>query len=312
MPKHRVLMEFAAMPGSASTAGSDSGWTESFYDGTDSTDEVADTNARNLVYHRRGCLTSGWRVSAIRLSRLDNANNLLRKGRLIQLAPGQGQGLAGLAVPVPDEQPWDAINLSIATVGGSRRAYLMRGIGVGVVGASGIYLAPPAFVADSANYASALAGTLVAGDWANRLTTAFSLRTRATPAVTSISGVFTAPVANVNLITDQTKPMIRVPANTVQAGMQVSIVGVVDMPGMNGQWKVTGVAADPLNATFAYAVLAQRRRVQIKSPYTQGGQVTYWLWALDPITGFTIGNGASRKTGRPPQQRRGRRSSRRS
>lgn len=312
MARHRMMMEFAAMPGVTSTAGSDSGWTEAFYDGTDSTDDVADTNARNLAYHRRGCLTSGWRITAIRLSRLDNANNLLRKGRLIQLAPGQGQGLAGLAVPVPDEQPWDAINLAISTVGGSRRAYLMRGIGVGVVGASGIYLAPPAFVADSANYASALAGTLVAGDWASRLTTAFSLRTRSAPQVTSISGVFTAPVANVNLIIDQTKPAIRTPNNTIVAGNTVSLIGIVDMPGMNGQWKVTAIAPDPLNANFQYAVLAPRRRVQIKSAYTQGGQATYWSWTLDPITGFTIGNGASRRTGRPPQQRRGRRSARRS
>jgi hypothetical protein len=277
-----------------------------FYDPADSTDDVAAVNAENLAFYRRRVLTSGWRVTAVRLSQLDASNNVIRKGRLIKIPPANGVG----TYPVnADEQPWDAINLAIATAGGSRRAFLMRGIGSGVVGASGLYLAPPQFVAASALWASALKGNL--GNVGSP-TTVWALRTRTARATTFISNVATSPVVNVNLVINQTNPAIRVPIATVQAGNQVSIIGIIDMPGMNAQWKAVAVQLDPTNNQFNWVLLAPRRRVQIKAAYTQGGQATYWNWALDPITGFTIGDGASRRTGRPPATRRGRRSARRS
>lgn len=298
------------MPGAAATAGSDLGWTEAFYDPADATDQVCTENALNYLTARRNLLTPGWRAVAIRISQLDASNNLLRKGRLVQIVPANGVGTYALAGGVSDEQAWDAINLSIQTLGGSRRAFLMRGIGSNVVGPSGVYLAPPAFVGSSAAYATGLAGRIGGGDFGGPAWGPYALRTRSGRATTNLTGVFTAPVANVNIVCDQTRPMIRVPAATVQAGNQVSLAGILDMPGMNGQWRVTQVQLDPTTINFAYVGLAPRRRKVIKSAYTQGGIATYWNWTLDNISGFTVGAGASRRTGRPPQQHRGRRSAR--
>lgn len=312
MAKHRVLFEVNTASGEAATAGSDAGWTVSFYDPTDLTDEACEAKARRLLTALVRCLTKGYQYMAIRISQLDASNNLLRRGRLIQLAGGSAQGQYQGAAAGLDEQPWDAINLSIATVAGARRAFLLRGIGSNVIAASGRYMAPPGFVLCSADLATALRGGGNPEALILLPETPYALRTRSTTGRTNITGVFTTPVANVNLVNDQTRPMIRVPIGTIVAGNQVSITGVLDMPGVNGQWKVTAVQTDPLTANFQYVLLAPRRRVQIKAVYTQGGQAVYWNWTLDPITGFTIGNGASRRTGRPPQQRRGRRSARQS
>lgn len=317
MAKHRVLFEFSATPGNAATAGSDAGWTTAWYDPADLTDDNAAVKAIQLLNGRLPSLTAGWRCSAIRISQLDAQNNLLRKGRLIQFGGNVKAGTYPAVGGSVDEQPWDAVNLAIATVGGSRRAFLMRGIGSNVVGASGQYLAPPAFIGAAALFAAALAGGGAGGGGFGRFPvilpgTPYALRTRTATAETQLTTVTTVKVDNVNLIPDPTKPLIRVPINTVQAGNQVSIKGVADMTGINGDWKATAVQLDPLNNQFNYVILAPRRRVTVNGIYKQGGVVRYWNWALDNVTGFTIGNGASRRTGRPPQQRRGRRSARRS
>lgn len=309
MPKHRYLFEFNATAGNAQTAGSDAGWTESWYDATDLTDEDAEDKGRLMAGGRSQVLTGGWQVSALRISRLDPTNNLLRKGRLIRFAPGGYAGSYDMGAPM-NEQPWDAINLSVSTVGGTRRAFLMRGIGGDVIAPSGRYAAPPRFIPRSAVYAASLNGT-GAMNLPPGPATPVALRTRGLTNTVAISNVLTVAPMGVNLITNTQRPLIRVPFLTIQAGNQVQITAVSDMTGINGQWVVSQIQADPTNNQFIFAALMPRRRNTVGGTYSSGGTARYWNWFLDPVTGFTIGDGASRRTGRPPQQRRGRRSSRR-
>jgi len=310
--KHRVLIEFASNPAILATAGSDAGWTESFYDPTDLTDDDAEAKARALINGRSPCLTVGWRAVAIRISQLDTANNLTRKGRLVKLVAPAGIGSYNRAMEGQDEQPWDSINLAIATVGGARRAFLMRGIGSDVLNAAGVYVAPPAFVLGSAQLATALSGGGNPNAFIPLPTTPYAVRNRSATAVTQISNVLTTAPAGINAVVDATKPLIRVPHATVTAGTNLSIIGVTGMTSINGQWRANTVQNDPTTGAFDFVGLLPRRRVTVKGTYESGGSVTYWTWTLTNITGFTIGNGASRRTGRPPQQRRGRRSARRS
>src|SRR6266496_2315787 len=112
MAKHRYLLEFGATPGNAETSGSDAGWTESFYESTDLTEEQAAARAYTLKNVRQAILTVGWRITAVRISRLDATNNLLRKGQLIKISPADAPGRYLPQGGTGNEQPWDAINLS--------------------------------------------------------------------------------------------------------------------------------------------------------------------------------------------------------
>lgn len=309
MAKHRVLYEFASTPGEADTSGSDAGWTESWYDPTDSTNDAANLKALNFMRARLLLLDAGWRITAIRISVLDAGNNPLRKGILTKVTAANGRGAYDVQAGIDAEQPWDAINLAIQTVGGSRRAFLMRGLAQGVLGGGGSYLAPPRFVTQAANFARNIAGM---GEGVDAVTTALALRTRGVTALTAISGVEVVAPAGVNLVASVQRPLIRVPITTVQAGNTVQISDVQNVMGINGQWVATQLQVDPTNNQFAFVLLAPRRRNTVNGTNPVGGSARYWNWALDNITGLTVGDGASRRTGRPPQQRRGRRSARRS
>lgn len=310
MPSWKVTFGFRGTIGNQETGGTQAGWSESFYLPGDRTLDAASAEASALKINRLKLLSNGWSIEYIRLAMLDVSNNPTRRGTLIKLAPQGNDGNYPMPAGVEDEQPYDAINLSIASTNGSHRAFLMRGIASTVISAGGRFLNPPGWVAGFPDFAGDLAGAAVGG--VQQI--AWALRVRTTTAITSLSSVLIAAPAGVNIITDGSRPLIRVPVNTVQAGNNISIVGAIGdgLVNVNSQWKVRQTQVDPTNNQFTFAGLSQKRRIVVAGNYQQGGVVTYWNWTLSQITGVTAGNGASRRTGRPSGLTRGRRSVHRS
>lgn len=310
MPAHRILHEFVASGvDNAGTAGSSAGWTETWYDPANISDEQAQLNAESYMSERLKLLTNGWGIQALRVSQLDAFNNLVRKGRLVQYNPKVMHGTYGNIVGhdaiFVDEQPWDAINISIGTVGGSRRAFLMRGIDGSVIAPSGRNNNPATWAQYFSRYVRNLTSTGGAGGMP------YALRTRSAVAEVEINNVLLTAVANVNAVIDPVHPAIRVPLPGIAAGRQVSIKGVLGMQNINANWTVAFSIVDPTNPNFLYAIMKPRRRVIVDGTYEHGGTARSWAWVLDNVQTASAGGGASRRTGRPPQQLRGRRSSRR-
>jgi len=319
MPAWKVTFTFGPANAATATAGANAGWTETWYLPGDNTALVAANQARELSISRRQLLSRGWANLSIRMSILDAQNNPTRRGVLINLPPPSQPGT--YPGENQDEPAYDALNMSVSATNGSRRAFLMRGVGSNVVGANGRFLNPPDFLARFVGGIAAGGGVVPAiqrvptltadltGQGAGNLP--WGIRYRSTTALTQISNVLTVAPANVNIITDATRPLLRVPVNTIQAGNTVSINGVVGLVSINGQWQARQVQVDPLNNQFAYVGLLPRRRISIVGEYEEGGVATYWNWGLSPVGVITPSRGASRRTGRPTGGTRGRRSNRR-
>jgi hypothetical protein len=305
MPKHKFTLLFQASLQAGPTSGGGYGWSESFYDGNDFTDDQASTRCQTYKNVRLALLSVGWSITQLRIAQLDAFNNPARKGLIINLAPQGNEGTyAGVGVGGGSgpEQAFDAINIAIQSVAGSRRSFLMRGIGVGVIAASGRFLNPAAWGQPFAGWAADISP--------GGVTPPLSLRIRTAVQDTQLTSVLLAAPAGVNLPCDAKRPLVRVPTGTLAAGVTAAINGVVGLQGMNAVWRVVATQPDPANIAFTFASLAPRRRITITGAYSLGGSIRYWTYALTNITGATAGKGTSRKTGRPPSSPRGRRSSR--
>lgn len=308
MPRHKVTFEFEATTGAASTAGSKSGWSETFYDPSDTDDATCNNKANALAFDRRKLLTPGWSLNSVRISRLDAAANLLRQGRLVFYspadAPGKFPGGEG------EEQPYDALEISLFSVNGRRRAFAMRGIATSVVSAGARFLNPAAFASRFPDFIGELTGA--AGDFAG-VGWAIRYRTRVNPpgvfqGAHIIRGVEIEPVAG--RVGSPFSPFVAVDTyvdeSLYPAGATLVIKGVQGMQRINASWKVR-LATGPPNMGF---YLAPKRRIQVSGDYFNGGQVTGFTYALDNIANGTPAFGTSRRTGRPLQLSRGRRSNR--
>lgn len=292
MSTHKATFEFEATVGVTSTSGSKAGWSESWYDPSDETDNAAVATARALMNRRILLLTPGWTITAIRTSRLDANANLLRKGILTFIDPSDGKGqYPGTA---QDEQPYDALEVAVNSVDGNHRAFSMRGIGNNVVSAGARYLAPPAFVAAFDLWKTQLS------EWA--------LRRRALVGSQAITAIAIAPTTTGP--GSPQRPSVRIEdATGFVSGGTVVIKDVAGMTRMNGSWRVEKVLTI-VPGPMAWLVLLPKRRVTVGGVYTSGGTATEYTYSLSSVGSVPPGYGTSRRTGRPPLLVRGRRSNR--
>lgn len=309
MPRHKSTLIFQSAATSPETAGSTAGWSESWYDPDDVSDEAAELKTFALVLARKALLASGWSIQAIRISRLDANANLLRRGRLVFIPPDNGQGT--YLVSISSEQPYDALVVGVASVVGYKRGFSMRGLGVGVVSGGARYLEPPAFLNAFTLWREYLTGTVhgqpAFTPWAIRFRTIITVPEFPLGAM---------PITNVIIGADATtpgspqSPVIRIPAiadaMNFHVGDQFVIQGVLGMTGINGTWKVIQVYGG-VSSGFR---LAPKRRVQVGGVFTTSGNCRVFRLALDNIQQATPGYGSSRQTGRPLVLGRGRRSAR--
>lgn len=314
MANHRVTLEFEATTGNPSTAGSRAGWSETFYRKVDESDSDALAAARTLASRRRLLLTEGWSLSAIRVSRLDVNANLIRRGVLYLVPPADQPGRynGGVVAAGVDEQPYDAIDLSINSVGGNHRAFLMRGIGNDVISPGGRFLNPVRWNTNWPDFWNFLINSPLGGPQA----AGWSLRIRTQIFPVGIpSGRYpieTVDISNTSgLGTSPTRPAIKfgfVP--NIIAGKTLVVQGVQGLRGINGTWLAD---TDATGVGTLWIVLKGKRNNTVAGtvvPFT--GYALAYGYGLDTITSMTAGNGASRRTGRPLQLLRGRRSPRHS
>lgn len=313
MPAHRITYDFESTTGIAATAGSKSGWSESWYIGTDQTDDVAEFQGTVLASARRGMLTPGWSLTSMRVSRLDAANNLLRKGRLVFFPPADSPG--SYRGTNQDEQPYDALEVSVNSADGHHRAFSLRGIGQNVVSAGARYLDPSAFRTAFNNWLARLTGSFqpvpAAGGVLNL--SPFSIRFRLLRTgplfpngvlviigvdISSTDPTFGTPIS----------PVIRFGPIDSLAGIvpgdTIIIRDVLGMQRLNGAWRVDKVN-DGVNA---YIRLRPKRRTQVAGTFTRAGTAKCYGYLMDNISVASPAYGTSRKTGRPLQLVRGRRS----
>jgi hypothetical protein len=308
MPSHKITFEFESTTGAAGTAGSKSGWSESWYENADRTDVQAAFSATVLAAARRRVLTTGWQLPSIRVSRLDVNNNLLRRGQLIFVPPADAPGFYGGANI--DEQPYDALEISIATTAGHSRHFAMRGIGNDVVSPGARFLNPPQFANNFAAFAGTLLGqqpVAINGPWAVRY------RTIVLPIGAPASGIIN--ISAVDITTGganggtPASPLVTAQGGidlTGLVGSTIVIQNVLGMRSLNGSWKVLRV----VGVGNVSIQLAPKRRVTVSGVYALSGFLRGYTYQLDNIVNVTPGYGTSRRTGRPLQLVRGRRSNR--
>lgn len=307
MPVHKYTLEFESAVGVIPTSGSKSGWSESWYD-VNNLAQTADAVERALLYvaARRKLLTPGWTVSAVRVTSLDANFIPTRKGALAFVQQSAGQGTYGAGVTGIDEQPYDALNFAIATNLGFRRAFLMRGIGNDWVNAGGRFVNPALFGPAYGNWQQFITGT----EPNNFGSAPFGIRYRQNQGSDVPIAVFCGQNGGPSYAST-IQPVVRVTLPTsIAGGTVVRLSRFTGIQGLNGVWNIAKTvdnAGPPMTRDF---VLAPKRGVTLL--YTPGtiGTVKAWTYAMDPIVLATPGYGASRRTGRPLQLVRGRRSNR--
>lgn len=309
MSRHKVVFEFEGTVGASGTAGARAGWTETWYDTVDTTDALAAQRALECLGKRRALLTPGWSTTAIRISQLSPTLTALRKGALVFIPPQVGPGTYGFGVAGQDEQPYDAVEISIASVTGVRRAFQMRGIGQDVISPGGRLLNPPNFNNAFPNWVQWINGSkqiIVPGG-------PYAVRYRTSTVVNNLIGILIAPgPGSPVLVPSPQSPVINLPIlGPVPIGTFVSITGTTGFQRLNGTWVVQNVYQGSANPPVLYSLqLAPKRRVTVVGSPVLLGTARMWQFALDPIAVATAGYGTSRRTGRPLQLTRGRRSNR--
>jgi hypothetical protein len=311
MAKHKVTLNFGSatalgVGAAPATAGSVAGWTESWYQSADLSDDAAQAGALKLALYRRGMLTPGWAIQSIRISQLDANANLLRRGRLVFVPPQVAAGFYPGAAQ--DEPAYDALILSTSSTTGHARHTGIRGIPEEAVSPGGRYLNPPAFAAAFLPWSNVLRGQpAFVGDVAGPV---FGLRVRqqadggniaaVSLAVDIVGGITASPRTPVFTFTGGN--------GTMAVGQTVSIAGVQGFDHVNGSWIIAAFTEIAGSGKF---VVAPKRRVTVNGSLTVAGTFKTFVYAIDPIATITPEYGSSRRTGRPPQLVRGRRSARR-
>lgn len=314
MSAHRFTFEFEATTGNVNTAGSRAGWSETWYNRIDENEADALARGKALALLRKDVLTEGWSLSAIRISRLNAQANLIRRGLLYLEAPGNQPGFYnnGVIAPGIDEQPYDAIDLSVNSAGGNHRAFLMRGIGNDVISPGGRFVSPPRWVAKFPGLQQFLTNNPVQGPWASGW--CLRVRTQVFP-VGSFSGQY--PIINVftsglpTIGASPQRPALEVSSLVgIIAGNTVVVQNVLGLKNLNGTWIIN--STEVVDGT-GYVVLKPKRGISVSGQYVgSSGWFLQYGYSLDLITQISVGNGASRRTGRPLQLLRGRRSPHRS
>jgi hypothetical protein len=308
MARHKATLEFKATTGNSSTAGSQAGWTESWYDPVDSSDATSLAKTQRLRIARQTLLTMGWSVLAMRISQLDAGANLTRRGVVTFVAPADQPGTnLGGANPSLDEQPYDCLIVSVNSVGGHHRAFGMRGIAQNVISAGGGLIAPATFFPAFNRWLAALKGNEPGGDGVG-----WAIKYRLSQEYGNVLNV-KFPEPPDPAFGDPQHPTMLVqmtpaaPAPTVNTF--VNVKNVLGVSRINATWMIQKVT--PQVAADTYLIqLHSKRRVKVGGQYVSGGDVEMWAYGLDNILIATPGYGSSRRTGRPPILVRGRRSNR--
>jgi hypothetical protein len=327
MPAHKVTFEFEgsilqqASPGGVitqnSTLGTKSGWSESWYFQADQTEAEASSSALALSYWRKQILTVGWQITGIRLSRLDESSNLQRRGTLLQLGPTQGVGTfpasAGFSVDDQNEQPYDALCVSVNSVNGRRRNFLMRGIPNSIVSAGGRFIGAGPWFPRFNGWAGGIqfGNDTPAGDFG----TPASLRIRTLRTFAGLIGgnrtIVAAAISGAalgGLVPSVISPVITyTPPDGILVGDTVVIQRTTGISRLNGSWIIQQLA---IVGSTTYMQLAARRRVVLSGTLADTGFFRAYGYTLEGITSMFPAFGTSRRTGRPLQLPRGRRSNR--
>jgi hypothetical protein len=302
---HRVMFEFKPTTGAVSTAGSQNGWTETWYDPVITNAQTALLRARLLLNLRRGILSHGWSIASMRISQLTLAAGLLRLGSLYFVPPADQPGTYGGGDLQVDDQPYDALECAVVGVNGHHRSFQMRGVPSDVVSPGAQFLNNPRFINAFASWKSFLNGAAInagpGGAWA--------IKIRLNPAAANLMGVQipTPPLGGA----DPQHPLLSLysPDVVPTPGMFISIRGALGNSRLNGTWQIRGVV--PAVPAFTFNVLLfSKRRVTVGGVYASGGDCRLWTTILEAIADITPGYGTSRRTGRPSALVRGRRSNR--
>lgn len=327
MPAHKVTLEFegsiilAASEGGVinqnATIGSKHGWSESWYFQAAQTEAEAAESALAMVYFRKQILTIGWQITGVRLSQLDNNNNLLRRGTLLQLGPVQGVGTfpasTGFSQDDQNEQPYDALCVSVNSTNGRRRNFLMRGIPNAIVSAGGRFVgAAPWFPRFNAWSGSIQFGNDTPTHQAGTPAYLRTRNRRNLPAVLNgqrpILDAQISGAAIAGLVPSAISPVVNVsPGTDILVGDTVVIQRTTGIQRLNGTWLVQQVAN---TGTVYHLQLAPRRRLITSGAIDQKGFLTPYYYSLEGIASMFPAFGTSRRTGRPLQLPRGRRSNR--
>ncbi len=304
MAAHKLVFDFTPALGVAGqpiplTFGSLYGWSESWYDATNLTDAASLDVGTNYVATRRGLLTSGWRIRRFRTFGFP----FTRAGGKRNVAPADGVGTwpAPAGGALADEQPYDTVVINCVANNGRQRAFGMRGIGVDVISAGGLFLNPPP-------WAARLDG------WATFLNPEFDIRYQ-----TSIPTVpiLNAELANVGTLEGSpSRPLIIIrrtvtnyldPANT-----SIRISGILGFSGLNGNWTVIGQDNTFTIAPLLYTVLQlkPKRGRTVQGTYVGAGTLQGLVYDLSRVATVSTGDGGSPRTGSPGSRPRGRRSRR--
>lgn len=305
MPACKVTFEFESTVGRDATSGSRSGWSESWY--RNNVADVPTAIALGLVLKdaRRRLLTRGWSLSVMRVSMLTNTFLPTRNGALVFVPLATQPGLYFGPADTIDEQPYDALEIAVQGLAGKRRAFQIRGIGNDVVNAGARFLNPPTFNAAFPLWLGTLNGGATAGGpgtgWAIRYRTAIVNGT-----ITAIwIGQAGSPVGATPL-----SPVIDAISTAAPgAGSLLRIKSATGMTRINGTWTVFTGAANPVLPNVR-VYLTEKRRTTVAGTAVLTGGYTNWSYGLDNIVLATPGYGCSRRTGRPLQLTRGRRSNR--
>lgn len=311
---YKFTMEFQSTVGNDNTSGALAGWSEQFYSAKSyASDKVASDNLRKYAAERISLLTPGWTNTVLRGSQLDANFAPTRKGFLIAVKPGEGKGTYNKAADKIDEQPYDAINLSLSSTDGHRRSFLMRGIGNDLINAGGRFLNPPAWAGAFPSFAGFLKGTgPEAGDGGGtwEVWDGLAIRFRTSEGKDLPTDIFNSPTDD-HPKASELRPVLRF-ATPVGLGAAtfLKVSGVTGMSGINGVWEIDSQVDGPIPVKYRDFVLKPKRRTRCVGVAVAKGVVIGWRYGIDPIVEVTAGQGASRRTGRPSNIVRGRRSNR--
>lgn len=305
MASHKLTFEFQSTVGALGTSGSNAGWTESWYRIPNETLSDMISQVDTLRRNRVKLLTPGWSLTAARISNLDANNNLVRKGTFVFYPPADAPGT--YSGDFIDEQPYDACEVRIGSALGYQRAFSMRGIGANVINAGARLLNPAQF-----NNALTAWKTILIGappQWGTAGTSGWAIRYRTKfldAKVTAVDIVNTPGIGG----TPQA-PMVGVDGNVgLVAGQTVVLSRILGMQNLNGSWIVKSFVAGGVGGPSFWLNLQPKRRTIVDGVYQPSGRAISYGYLLDQIIQATAEYGTSRRTGRPSQLTRGRRSNR--
>jgi hypothetical protein len=271
-----------------SVVGLEAGWSESFY----TTSGSSPTSVQNLLLvqyipARVGLLAADYQVIASRVKDVDIPGSSV----LSIYDPTFGRGtFPNTNTPGQAEQPFDGLLLSMQSVNGRRRGFILRGLAKGVINDTYNYVgqANPIWLRQSLAHANAIIdqntpGTVAFLPWALQ-------RRVASPP---------EQIAAVLISLDRLSAVVSLNNNTIPP---IAVNDVIRIKGdkgaawFNGLWKVRKVT---VGATVDLTLYPKKRPIRGTPTLGVTTVVQKLTTSYDLVNSVEINRGAKRDTGRP-------------